>query len=127
MTDGRLAAGHQHPVIRYIKLNPVRAAMTTSAQDWRWSSVHTHLGLACDPLISPHALYLALGADIQQRAAAYRQWLEAGIDSDTLSVIRRHLAQERALGDERFQIMVEKTLNRPVACRSRGRPRKPTD
>lgn len=35
------------------------------------------------------------------------------------AAIRRHLAQERALGDDRFQRIIETTLNRPAACRPR--------
>src|SRR5690606_6226285 len=58
-------------VIRYIELNPVRAGMVDKPEDYRWSSVHTHLGRACDPLLSPHPLYLALGHDPGQRAEAY--------------------------------------------------------
>ena len=48
-------------VMRYIELNPVRAAMSQRPEDYRWSSVHTHLARANDPLITPHPLYLALG------------------------------------------------------------------
>jgi putative transposase len=114
---------HLLAVMRYIELNPVRAAMTASPQDYRWSSVHTHLGLACDPLITPHPLYLALGSTPDERSRAYRTWLQEGIADDDLARIRQHVNQERVFGDERFQRMVEKTLGRPVACRSRGRPR----
>jgi putative transposase len=114
---------HLLAVMRYIELNPVRAAMTASPQDYRWSSVHTHLGLACDPLITPHPLYLALGSTPDERSRAYRTWLQEGIADDDLARIRQHVNQERVFGDERFQRMVEKTLRRPVACRSRGRPR----
>jgi len=46
-----------------------------------------------------------------------------GMTDDDLARIRQHVNQERVLGDERFQRMVEKTLGRPVACRPRGRPR----
>jgi len=44
------------------------------------------------------------------------------MDDEALASVRRHLAQERVLGDLRFQAMVEKALNRPVICRPRGRP-----
>jgi putative transposase len=111
-------------IIRYIELNPVRAAMVATADAYRWSSAHTHLGRACDPLISLHPAYLSLGADFGERATAWRRWLDEGIDDDALAAVRQHLQQERALGDERFQRMVEKTLNRPAACRPEGRPRK---
>ena len=106
-------------VMRYIELNPVRAAMTASPQDYRWSSVHTHLGQACDPLITLHPLYLALGSTPDERHEAYRMWLQAGVADDD----RQHVNQERAFGDERFQRMVEKTLGGPAACRPRGRPK----
>jgi putative transposase len=103
-------------VIRYIELNPVRAAMVVRPEDYRWSSVHSHLGRACDPLLTLHPLYLALGCDPSQRAKAYDAWLRAGVGDDDLADVRRHIAQERALGDARFQHMVERALNRPVSC-----------
>jgi putative transposase len=110
-------------VLRYIELNPVRAAMVAAPEEYRWSSVHTHLGRSHDPLLTPHIVYLGLGADPISRASAYAAWLHAVIDDDERCAIHRHLAQERALGDPRFQQMVEKTLNRPVTCRPRGRPK----
>lgn len=111
-------------VIRYIELNPVRAALVDKPEDYRWSSVHTHLGKACDPLITPHPLYLALGSGPTERQSVYERWLRAGVNEEDLVAIRQHLAQERVLGNERFQHMIGKTFNRPVACRTRGRPRK---
>ena len=114
-------------VIRYIELNPVRAAMVATADAYRWSSVHTHLGTACDPLLHLHPAYMSLGADRGARASAWRQWLDEGISEDDLAAVRRHLQQERALGDPRFQRMVARTLNLPTACRPAGRPRKRVD
>jgi putative transposase len=79
--------------------------------------------LRMDPVVTSHASFLALGRDDATRAAAYRQWLEQGISEDDLAKIRDHLQQEPALGDPRFQKMVEKALHRPVACKPIGRPR----
>lgn len=110
-------------VCRYIELNPVRAAIVAAAQDYRWSSVHTHLGTDRDPLVTPHPLYLALGDTTESRAAGYRQWLDAGLADQELDAIRRYISQQRALGDPKFQAMVEQTLNRPAAYRPGGRPR----
>ena len=109
--------------IRYIELNPVRAAMVAAPEDFRWSSVHMHLGKAHDPLLTLHPLYLALGVQPVQRQTAYARWLRAGVGDEELMVLRQYIAQERALGDPRFQAMVEKALNRPASCRARGRPR----
>ena len=111
-------------VMRYIELNPVRAAMVERPEHYRWSSVHTHLGTAHDPLLTLHPLYLALGADTQQRGAAYRAWLSAALDDDELTRIRAYMRQEKALGGPRFHQMLGKALNRPVELRANGRPRK---
>ena len=116
-TDAYLLA-----VMRYIELNPLRAGMVPDAADYRWSSAHAHLGLRVDGLLRPHPLWLGLGANAIDRAAAWRRWLDAGTDAGTLESIRRHLEQGRALGDLRFQRMAERTLNRPVVLRPRGRP-----
>jgi putative transposase len=110
-------------VMRYIELNPVRAAMVETPEDFRWSSVHTHMARARDPLITLHPLYLALGNDPAARAQAYKRWLDAGIAPDDLQHLRAYARQERALGDERFQRMVQTTLGRPATCRPRGRPK----
>lgn len=46
-------------VIRYIELNPVRAAMVVRPEEHRRSSVHSYLGQASDPLLTLHPVYLA--------------------------------------------------------------------
>jgi hypothetical protein len=64
-------------------------------------------------LITPHPLYLAMGHDQPERARAYKQWLNAGIAPDVLQHLRAYASQERALGDERFQRMVEPPWDAP--------------
>lgn len=112
-------------VIRYIELNPVRAAMVDAPEAHRWSSARMHLGLRQDALITPHPLYLALADTPAARANVYRAWLMSGTDDEELTRIRAHMAQEKALGNPRFQAMLEKTLNRPVDLKPRGRPALP--
>ena len=108
---------------RYIELNPVRAAMVEVPEHYRWSSARANLGMSHDPCVTPHPAYLAMGADAAARAQAYCSWLRHGLADQDLEAIRVHIRQERALGSPRFQAMVAKTLNRPVAVRPRGRPR----
>ncbi|MEO8460479.1 MAG: transposase, partial [Dokdonella sp.] len=86
-----------------------------------------NLNLCEDESLTPHAVFLGLGSTPADRASAYREWLQAAISEDDLHAIRAHIRQERALGSLRFQRMVEKTLNRPVALRARGRPRRIED
>ena len=116
--------GYLLTCLRYIELNPVRAAMVAHPWDYRWSSVHAHLGLCPDSRWHPHPAYLALGVDSATRAMCYRSILMDAMHPDDLTAIRDHMRQERALGSPRFQAMVEKTLNRPVRVRSPGRPPK---
>lgn len=85
------------------RAQPGAAAMVVRPEDYRWSSVHTHPGQACDPLLTLHPLYLSLLQDLLQRAETYRSCLRSGIDEDELANVGRHTAQERALGDPRFQ------------------------
>lgn len=114
-------------VYRYIELNPVRAAMVERPELHPWSSIHANVGLEPDDLITPHPTYLALDPDPVKRALAYQAWLQAAVSSEELKNIREHLRQERALGDTKFQAMVEKALGQHASVRSPGRPKRVAD
>ena len=60
--------------MRYIELNPVRARMARSPEQFRWSS-HRHYALGeANPLLTPHAAYAVLGRGAAARQAAYREF-----------------------------------------------------
>jgi putative transposase len=109
-------------VCRYIELNPVRAAMVALPEEYRWPSMHSHIGKARDPLITLHLTRRALGATWEEWAIEYGRWLRAGIEYEEISKIRSYIAKERAFGCTRFQAMVEKALGLPAGWRNRGRP-----
>jgi putative transposase len=115
--------GYVLAVLRYIDLNPVRAALVAAAEDFMWSSARVHLGLERDPCLVPIEGYLRLGTTTDARAKAYRECLAETTPVEDLAAIRRHVAKERALGSERFHSMVEKALNRPASIRPPGRPK----
>jgi putative transposase len=109
---------------RYIELNPVRAGMVQAAQDHRWSS-HGCNGLGRgDPLVTPHATFMALGACADSRRSRYRDLVAEGLDAADLNAIRQHAQCQRALGSERFHVQIEKQLGRRAGIGSPGRPRK---
>lgn len=110
-------------VMRYIELNPVRAGLVSRAENYRWSSVHNHLGYRSEPMLTPPDSYLALGKDVASRAAWWREWLGREVGEEELDLIRSHASQERALGDGGFQEMVVNRTGRPAYWRPRGRPR----
>lgn len=57
---------------RYIELNPLRANMVSSPEQYLWSSYHTNALGKDSALITPHALYLQLAPDRTCRLANYR-------------------------------------------------------
>jgi len=67
---------------RYIELNPVRARLVCSAEDYLWSSYRERMGMAPAGLLDLHASYLAMGRDDDARRAAYRCFMQEV--SDTL-------------------------------------------
>jgi len=58
--------------MRYIELNPVRAGLARDPAHYRWSSHRANALGEADRLLTPHALYLALGRGAPERCAAYR-------------------------------------------------------
>ena len=62
--------------MRYIELNPVRAGLARDPADYRWSSHRANALGEADPLLTPHALYFALGRGAAERCAAYRAGFE---------------------------------------------------
>ena len=65
--DGR----HQLEVMRYGDLNPVRAKLVRSANEWRWSSFHHYAHGHPDDLVTDAPEYLALGNNATVRRRAY--------------------------------------------------------
>ena len=109
---------------RYIELNPVRAGMVRHPADYPWSSYRRHALGEPSEVVVDHPLYEALGATPEDRAAAYRELVESGMDDRLLRVIRESLNQCRVLGSDRFKDDIEITLRRPVRAAKRGRPKR---
>lgn len=61
---------------RYIELNPVRAGLVSDPADYPWSSFRANALGETDAVLSPHTLYLGLGAAATARQQAYRSLFE---------------------------------------------------
>ena len=61
---------------RYIELNPVRAGLVSDPGDYRWSSFRANALGETDAVLTPHPLYLGLGATAAARQQAYRSLFE---------------------------------------------------
>jgi putative transposase len=83
---------------RYIELNPIRACMVDAPSDYPWSS---HRGNALgqqNDLLTPHSLYMRLGADAMARQAAYRHLFSETLSDEALGRIRQAGKGNRPLG-----------------------------
>ncbi len=109
--------------MRYIELNPVRAAMVDDPAHYRWTSYRANALGQTSLLLIPHPVYLALGADDHARRAAYRGLFRPPLDEATLGAIRLALNQSQPLGNGRFHAKIERMTGQRREARPRGRPR----
>jgi putative transposase len=90
--------------MRYIELNPVRAAMVADPGGYRWSSYRANGLGQTDAWLTPHPLYLGLDIEPASRCSAYRALFRPQLDADAICArlgIRRNTGKRgRKLGDE---------------------------
>ena len=108
---------------RYVEMNPVKAGMAGTPEEFAWSSNRHHRGLVSDSLVTPHGLYWSLGNTPFDREAAYRGLFDDApkVDETRLAAAldKGHpLAEESFLGRLEAQTG-QRWLKRPV-----GRPPK---
>ncbi|HKJ08669.1 MAG TPA: transposase [Gammaproteobacteria bacterium] len=110
--------------MRYIEMNPVRAGMVVHPGEYRWSSYRANGTGETDGLVTPHAVYLSLGATAERRHHVYRGLFSGNLDEGELHAVRDALNQELVLGREDFKDTIEAMLSRQARPGKPGRPRK---
>lgn len=110
--------------MRYIELNPVRAAMVKSIGQYRWSSYRSNAQDKEDDAITPHPLYKKLGRTLSERLEAYKMLFKTHLDGEDLMEIRDALQTGTPLGNDLFKEKVEKKLKSKVGQSRRGRPKR---
>src|SRR5688572_3941808 len=84
---------------RYVELNPVRAGMVDGPWLYPWSSYSANAAGRASGIVTPHPLYLGLGASDEVRQAAYRSLFDQPIDAETLGRIRSSVNRGTALSN----------------------------
>ncbi|MGB5199922.1 MAG: transposase [Sedimenticolaceae bacterium] len=107
---------------RYIEMNPVTAGMVPHPRDYRWSSYGANAWGKRDGLVSPHALYLALGTEASTRRTCYRELFAKHLAKDVVHQIQTALDFSMPLGNDRFRQQIERELGRSIGQAKRGRP-----
>lgn len=109
---------------RYVESNPVRAGLVARPDGYPWSSYRCNADGEPDDLVTPHALYIALGPHPELRRASYRTLFSAPSDPDMLDAIRRATNAGTVLGGVQHREMLEAALNRRLTRASHGGDRR---
>ena len=99
---------HLAAAIAYVTLNPVRARLVERARDWRWSSVHAHLGGAAADGLTTIAPVMERFPDLAAR-------IEAGEDEAMGARLRRAEQIGRPVGSAAFIADLERQTRRRLA------------
>lgn len=108
---------------RYIELNPVRAGIVSTPDQFKWSSFSENAFGCPSGLVTPRPEFWALGQSEGECRAAYRGIFGAHLRSEELHEMRLHIRHERPLGGVDFVNRIEAITGLPAVIRPRGRPK----
>jgi REP element-mobilizing transposase RayT len=118
---------HLLELCRYVVLNPVRAGMVPTAEDWPWSSYRRTVGMsATPPWLRADWLLRQLDANPETARAAYRRFVAKGMDADSPW---QSLRGQIWLGGEDFRIRMSVLVARQdlnAIPKEQTRPDRPT-
>jgi putative transposase len=109
-------------VMKYIEMNPVRAAMVKSPGEYRWSSFCHNSGVKQIKFIEFHPCYLSLGGNAKEREETYLELFRVELSALDTKQIRETWQTGTPLGSDYFRERVEMQLQRTVGQCRRGRP-----
>ncbi len=101
-------------LLRYIHLNPVRAKLVSSPDDYPWSSHHAYLGRRTEPWVTTEFALRMLGSDRGRATGAYVALI--GSASASSPLLERNERDPRILGSDAF---AQRTLGpgwKPRSC-----------
>ena len=107
---------HTITAMRYTELNPVRAGLCESPQDWPWSSARGNLGLCDDPLISRSRSSLLV--------SDWASYLAESENIEDLNKVRRRTGTGRPGGDDKFIDRIQAVSGRQIRRKRAGRIKK---
>mgnify|MGYP001822271237 FL=1 len=105
---------HTFNAVRYVELNPVRAGICETAQEWPWSSVHAHMRKEDDLLVRVEPML--------QRVKNWDAYLDEDVPASVLNLIRQHGRTGRPVGSEDFVRALERKTGRSLRKRKPGPP-----
>jgi len=101
---------------------PVQQGLVKEPLDHVWGSHRGLVGIAPDRMLTPHALYWALGNTPFAREASYAEMVRTDFGAGTEPDLGRALQRSWALGDAHFVANLQAQTTRRVAPLAPGRP-----
>ena len=106
---------HTMAAARYIELNPLRAKLVNSPDEYPWSSAQAHLTSQEDGITD-----LVSSMNLQHD---WKSLLESGLTDEEIAQFRHHENTNLPLGNPQFLEEIRKSCSIPTEPRKRGRPK----
>lgn len=103
---------HLHAAARYVELNPVRARLCSSAQEWKWSSTRAHLSGRDDSLVEVGPML--------ERVGNWEDYLSDHGTGISDEAIRKQTRTGRPAGDDNFLGVLEGLTQRRLKKQKTG-------
>jgi len=118
-TDGYLLA-----CIRYIELNPVRARMVATPEQYLWSSFQRWEEPNPYPWLDPPPCAIAGGDEEERAVKRYRDFVCDSIPAGEWERIREAVQRGQLTGNAHFMNEVERITGKRIEQRGPGRPKR---
>jgi putative transposase len=116
---------HLLDCMTFLDWRPVQSGLVREPAAYPWSSHAHYIGARTDKLVTPHAMYWALGNTPFSRELAYSQRVAGGLPAKTEAAVL-NATRGWALGDAAFVDTLQKLTDRRLSPGRAGRPRRVT-
>lgn len=109
---------------RYVDLNPLRAGMIKTPEDYKWSSYQCKAHGIKDDILDFDECYMALGDEEETRRSAYQEYVLQTIPDEELELIRNAIQRNQLTGTKQFRNQIMEKFGIRTFNRGQGRPKK---
>jgi putative transposase len=107
---------------RYVEMNPVRAGIANSPDEFPWSSFRQKVGLEFFRWLDKDPAYLSFGSSRAKREIRYRKWVLRSVWNEKNDFFRESLRRGHVTGDRESVEKVFQLTGRWLGPKRRGRP-----
>jgi putative transposase len=93
--------------MRYIELNPVKANLVKTPDQYPWSSYRFHAALERNSILDYDFWYLSLGDTFEERREQYTKFVNSETDDQDTNFIRERTNRNSVIGSDAFMHSIE--------------------